>query len=407
MKYIHKLMLASKTKMILSGVGVLALVLFSGYVLFEATKAEVVIADNGEEQVVQTHKNTVGELLAETGITVGAHDALSHEMNAPIENGMHIDYKTAKQITLTIDGAAENFYTTEDTLQGFYEEQNLSFSEHDDVSHKHTETIENGLEINVKQAYDIAINDGGEKLTIPTTGGTVEDLLKENGIKLNDADKVKPALDKLVKKDTKVSIVRVTTETVEVEESVKHAIEEKHDSSLSKGEERVIIEGQDGQVLKKYKITKENGKEVARKSIGEEVKKESVKHVVAVGTKESVQQSASSNSNLVTLSSKSGSTPSDGKTMTVTASAFTATCSGCSGVTATGINLKANPNTKVIAVDPNIIPLGTKVWVEGYGEAVAGDTGGSIKGNRIDVHVPNKDAAYQWGVRTVEIKIMN
>ena len=50
-----------------------------------------------------------------------------------------------------------------------------------------------------------------------------------------------------------------------------------------------------------------------------------------------------------------------------------------------GHDLTANPNMKMIAVDPKVIPLGSKVWVEGYGEAIAGDTGGAIKGNRIDI----------------------
>src|SRR5690606_19303800 len=116
--------------------------------------------------------------------------------------------------------------------------------------------------------------------------------------------------------------------------------------------------------------------------------------------------STNSGGKLVTLSSKS-SESSGGKSMTVTASAFTADCNGCSGVTSTGIDLKSNPNQKVIAVDSTVIPLGTRVWVEGYGEAVAGDTGGAIRGSRIDVHVPNKDAANDWGVRTVTIKILD
>ncbi|MCM3791375.1 LysM peptidoglycan-binding domain-containing protein [Domibacillus indicus] len=96
-----------------------------------------------------------------------------------------------------------------------------------------------------------------------------------------------------------------------------------------------------------------------------------------------------------------------GKTITVTATAYTAQCEGCSGVTATGIDLNSNPNKKVIAVDPNVIPLGSRVYVEGYGEAVAGDTGGAIKGNKIDLHVPNNDAAYSWGVRTVNVTILD
>ncbi|SFM19086.1 3D (Asp-Asp-Asp) domain-containing protein [Gracilibacillus orientalis] len=96
-----------------------------------------------------------------------------------------------------------------------------------------------------------------------------------------------------------------------------------------------------------------------------------------------------------------------GETIEVSATAYTAKCDGCSGVTATGIDLLENPNMKVIAVDPSVIPLGTRVHVEGYGEAIAGDTGGAIKGNKIDVHVPNKDEAYDWGVRTVDVTILD
>uniref|UniRef100_UPI000530011E 3D domain-containing protein n=1 Tax=Planococcus sp. CAU13 TaxID=1541197 RepID=UPI000530011E len=95
-----------------------------------------------------------------------------------------------------------------------------------------------------------------------------------------------------------------------------------------------------------------------------------------------------------------------GKEMQVSATAYTAYCAGCSGITATGIDLRTNPNQKVIAVDPTVIPLGSTVWVEGYGTAIAGDTGGAIKGNKIDVFIPSRDAALQWGRKTVTIKIL-
>jgi N-acetylmuramoyl-L-alanine amidase len=100
-------------------------------------------------------------------------------------------------------------------------------------------------------------------------------------------------------------------------------------------------------------------------------------------------------------------TVSDGKEMFVTATAYTAYCTGCSGTTAYGIDLRSNPNQKVIAVDPKVIPLGTKVWVEGYGEAIAGDTGGAIKGNKIDVFIPSYGSAMEWGVKKVKIKVHN
>jgi 3D (Asp-Asp-Asp) domain-containing protein len=94
------------------------------------------------------------------------------------------------------------------------------------------------------------------------------------------------------------------------------------------------------------------------------------------------------------------------KTFKVQASAFTAQCSGCLGKTAYGIDLKKNPDVKLIAVDPKVIPLGTKVWVEGYGIAIAGDTGGSIKGNKIDIFMKTKKQAYNWGRKNVVIKIL-
>lgn len=66
------------------------------------------------------------------------------------------------------------------------------------------------------------------------------------------------------------------------------------------------------------------------------------------------------------------------KEITVTATAYTANDGGISGITKTGVDLNANRDAKVIAVDPSVIPLGTKVYVEGYGEATAEDTGGSL-----------------------------
>ncbi|KHF40197.1 LysM peptidoglycan-binding and 3D domain-containing protein [Halalkalibacter okhensis] len=93
------------------------------------------------------------------------------------------------------------------------------------------------------------------------------------------------------------------------------------------------------------------------------------------------------------------------KELTVTATAYTASCNGCSGITATGLNLLDNPDKKVISVDPSVIPLGSEVYVEGYGHAVAGDTGGAIKGNKIDLFIPNKQDAINWGVQEVNVKV--
>ncbi|MFG6120829.1 3D domain-containing protein [Thalassobacillus sp. B23F22_16] len=96
-----------------------------------------------------------------------------------------------------------------------------------------------------------------------------------------------------------------------------------------------------------------------------------------------------------------------GAKVTVEATAYTASCEGCTGITYTGIDLKANPNKKVIAVDPDIIPIGSTVHVPGYGTAIAGDIGGDIKGNRIDLFMADLQDAKAFGRETIEVTILN
>lgn len=92
--------------------------------------------------------------------------------------------------------------------------------------------------------------------------------------------------------------------------------------------------------------------------------------------------------------------------LSVRATGYTASCEGCSGITSTGVDLNANPDAMVIAVDPTVIPLGSKVYVEGYGYATAADTGGAIKGNKIDLFFADEEDAINWGVKQVNVKVI-
>ncbi len=100
------------------------------------------------------------------------------------------------------------------------------------------------------------------------------------------------------------------------------------------------------------------------------------------------------------------------RTVTVKATAYSADPAENGGtyqgkvLTKTGYSLTDNPNAKVIAVDPDIIPLGSSVWVEGYGFAKAIDTGSAIQGNHIDIFMNDKERMNQWGVRNVQVKIL-
>ncbi|WP_338067923.1 3D domain-containing protein [Bacillus salacetis] len=94
------------------------------------------------------------------------------------------------------------------------------------------------------------------------------------------------------------------------------------------------------------------------------------------------------------------------KEIEVKATAYTAYCEGCIGITKTGVDLRANPDEKVIAVDPEVIPLGSKVYVEGFGYATAEDTGSAIKGNRIDIFIPSREEALEYGARNITVEII-
>ena len=95
-----------------------------------------------------------------------------------------------------------------------------------------------------------------------------------------------------------------------------------------------------------------------------------------------------------------------GKEITVESTAYTADCTGCSGVTKMGIDLEKYPDAKVIAVDPNQIPLGSIVEVEGYGTAIAADIGGDIDHNRIDIFIPGQQDALSWGRKDVTVRVI-
>lgn len=94
-----------------------------------------------------------------------------------------------------------------------------------------------------------------------------------------------------------------------------------------------------------------------------------------------------------------------GEWVTVEATAYSTNQPELSDTTYTGINLNENPN--VIAVDPSVIPLGSTVYIPGYGTFIAGDTGSAINGNRIDVHMTDLNAAIQFGRKTMDVQILN
>ncbi|MEO4055566.1 ubiquitin-like domain-containing protein [Solibacillus sp. CAU 1738] len=377
-----------------------SLVLFAAvisFVLYQGTKSPVVIKVNGEEQQVFTHANTVGELLQARDINISEYDKVTPSLNTKIVSRMTIEWEQAKEVIISVDGNQSSVWTTESLVKNILEEANIEVTEHDQVLQGLDTEVGADNKIDIQKAFQVTLVDGLEERQVWSTSTTVANFLKQQEIQLGEFDRVEKELEDVITPEDKIAVVRVEKVTDVVEESVDFAVEKKNDSSLLKGKEKVVTKGADGKVSRTYEVVKENGKVIEKTLKSEEVVKEPTTKVVAVGTK------------VVTASVSRSNTeaPANGKEFYVTATAYTPYCNGCSGYSAAGINLRSDENLKLIAVDPNVIPLGTKVWVEGYGYAVAGDTGGSIKGNKIDVLVQTKQQAYSWGRKQVRIKVLN
>lgn len=369
----------------------IALVAFG--LIYEGTKKTVTVNANGEKQELRTHADTVKDIIEELEIPYKSQDKLMPGLQTEIKNEMEIIWIPAQLVVLKIDGEEQKIWTTAETVADLLHDKDISVSERDSINVALDTEIQEGMEIVIDFAFPVVLNDGGNEQEVWTTSTTVADFLKQQGIELKEFDRVEPGLDQTIQEDTVINVVRVEKVTDVVEEPVDFAVVSKKDSSLTEGTKKIVQEGKKGRLQKKYEVVLENGKEVARTLISEEVLAEPTDQIVALGTKPKQEVSRGA----------SGS----GKEFYVTATAYTASCNGCSGITATGLDLRANPNAKVIAVDPSVIPLGTKVYVEGYGYAVAADTGGSVKGKRIDVFFPTSSEAYRWGMKRVKIKILD
>jgi len=382
----------NKNKALILIASFLVIASLTGLFIYQGTKKSVSLTLNDNKKEIKTHAETVHELLGELKINYKKQDYLSPSVNAKVKDNMQIVWKPAYMVILTLNGEEKKVWTTAKTVKEFLAKSEIAVKEQDQLSVPLKTKIKQGLKINLDTAFQVVVNDGGEERTVWSTSTTVADFLEQQGIKLNELDRVEPGLDQMIGENVPVNIVRVEKVTDVVEEPLEFATVTQKDSNLESGKQQVVQEGKIGKVQKTYEVILENGQEVSKTLISENVMEKATDKIVAVGTKEMTQ--------LVSRGTETG------KEFYVSSTAYTASCNGCSGKTAIGIDLHANPGAKIIAVDPSVIPLGTKVYVEGYGYAVAADTGTRIKGNKIDVFFASQSDAYRWGQRTVKIKIL-
>jgi uncharacterized protein YabE (DUF348 family) len=299
----------------------------------------VLLSTSGHESLVTTAVRTVEALLAERGIHVGAGDYLSADAQAPLTTGMHVAYRPAVPLVFV---------------------------------------------------------DGGLKQTVRTSAATVGELLDQQHVTLRARDQVFPAPGAYLVANEVVRVDRIDAWTDRVKQRLAPRIQERFDARLPAGTTKTVARGSSGVRVATVRYERRNDQPLTKRVLGYQILRAPSPRIVVHGSR---PYSALSD---MAAQGFSGALRFAGAALHVIATAYTSSCYGCSGFTASG----ARAGLGIIAVDPRVIPLGTHLFIPGYGRAVAGDTGGAIVGHRVDLGFANVASALRFGSREVTVYVV-
>lgn len=331
-----------------------------------------------------------------------------------------------------VDGYGEYILITKaETVREIYQSGALNMKESDSTVSLDT-VVSDNMTLYVDRSIVVNVISGGTNVKIRTSSGTAREILTKAGVSFHEDDAFNVSLDDIIYNGDVIIHEKIETKTVTKRVSIAFDTVEVEDSTLLKGKTDVVFSGENGYKNVSYLITYQDGEEISRVVSGEKVIKEPVSRKIAIGTKEptvvasssgGTKPSGSSTSSLSGGSKPSGSSsggnvsgslrpskpvniiesPKDldpqriksVKVMGVTAYTHTG------NATATGVM----PSIGTIAVNPNEIPLGTKIYVPGYGIGIAQDTG-ALAANTIDIFLNSRDECLRWGRKSLTVYIL-
>jgi uncharacterized protein YabE (DUF348 family) len=344
------------------------------------------VAIDGKTIHLTTIDSTVGGALKHSWLGIFPEDRVEPGRETLVSKGLQINVTRSVPVTLTVDGQTYNTRTPAPTvgeaLQDLSDHLGLDLKETDEVNLDRQEAMVADTELDVRRAVPIKVAVDGKEIDTYLAPRTVGETLDKLEVVLNDKDKVSLPLEQMIEAGDEIKVVRVTETIENVKSEIPfQVVAEPADFPVGLPD-RIVKNGAPGEHEQVVKVTYEDGQEVERQVLRQQVLKAPVNQVVSRGSQTSI--------------SRGGQTIQFKRAYMVRASAYSG-----GGTTATGHEV----GWGVIAVDPKVIPLGSHVYVEGYGDAVALDTGGAIKGNRVDLYMNTQEAAMSWGVRSVIIYI--
>lgn len=323
---------------------------------------------------------------------------------------------SAKEITITqIDefsgtNETKTVRTLSNNVEDALEKHGVDIGETDRLNVPAEKVIDDNDDIIVKRGKRITIKAGDCECIVTVTKVNVRDALVEAGYIPGEHDVISANGDTLAEGDT-IELVSVSHTDEIVTEPIVRGVEYVDDPNLQEGTERVVDEGQDGIKEVKHKVTYKDGEEAAREAVSENIIVEARNKVIARGTAVPTPEPKT------IFTSKPHRTDDGGtingysysKKITMTATAYSTAPEENGGSTRSALGSPLGYG--IVAVDPNVVPLGSRVYVTSadgswtYGVASAEDTGGAIKGNKIDLCYP--DGSHGFGKRSCVVYVLN
>lgn len=344
-------------------------------------------------------------LLSSNGITVNQYDKIEWD---DVNNTLIIKY--AFPVTLNADGSSstrEDF--VEGTVQDALTEYGVTLGSLDEVQPALSTELTPDMEITVTRGYPVNVTvDGGTKTIQALHGTTVQLALSQNNITLGEQDVSSVELSQPITGAMDLTVDRVGYHEATSVEAVAYETVYTETEELLKGETQVQTAGVEGErtIVTKEKVV--NGEVAETQVVSDEVTKQPVAQEVLVGTKVKVKATGYAQVTANgTLIDENGNVVSYSSVLTGGCTAYT---SREGSTTATGRPVKYGN----IAVNPNVIPYGTKLYVcspDGsyvYGYAIAADTGGAMMSGQClaDLYYDTTAECYSFGRRTMSIYIL-
>ncbi len=316
-------------------------------------------------------------------------------------------YDGLKKELRIVEGDSSIFVRTMgDDVETVFQQTGVLVEAYDYVSVPFGKKLSNNEveEIQIKHAVPVYISLDGKTTEVMTYHDTIRETIKANGIVLGPLDRIEgKELSDPIEAGMDIRIIRVKEEMITETEGIPYTVIESPNEEMNHGDQKIIQAGVDGTLEKYYKLTFEDGRIVSREFMDDKVTKEPVNELVEFGTVPNFKTSR-------------GDTVRYLKVLGMNATAYTSSFEDTGkhpdhpefGICYTGMKAREG----IIAVDPNVIPLYTKVYVEivgstpDYGFAIAGDIGSAIKGNLIDLYLDTEEAVSRWGKKKVKVYIL-